>query len=159
MSKPSLRTVFRLLVVAELVVPLIAVGYESAVFSSLHEDEQTVMQWSGHGSIIPDTTGEESAGIPPFIGIGVIALCLAVLAAQVGLFFFRSWARTWWTIMHAVIMPVTLLTGWTISLPFSQLCHDVSMMISGAMLALCYASPLASVFRGAPPGVGATQPT
>ncbi|MFZ4765001.1 MAG: hypothetical protein ACOYMN_08600 [Roseimicrobium sp.] len=153
MNKPTLRTVFRTLVIASLLLPLIGVAYEFAVTSGLTEDEQVILQWSGHGSILESAFNEELASSSPSASwalvAGLVVLVLGLLVAQIGLFFFRPWARTWWAIATVVFLPASLLLGWSIMLPFTQFCHDLGMVMSGGILALCYASPLAHAFSPA----------
>jgi hypothetical protein len=150
MNEPALRTIFRTLVVASFLLPLIGVAYEFAVTSGLPEDEQVILQWSGHGGILESAFDEESATSSPVssfaIVIGLAVLVLGLLAAQIGLFFFRPWARTWWAIAAVVFLPASLFLGWSIMLPFTQFCYDLGMVMSGGILALSYASPLAHIF-------------
>ena len=150
MNKPTLRTIFRTLVVASFFIPLIGVAYEFAVSSGLPEDEQVILQWSGHGGILGSAFSEEATTSSPVaslaVVVGLVVLVLGLLAAQIGLFFFRPWARTWWAIAAFLFLPASLFLGWSIMLPFTQFCYDLGMVMSGGILALSYASPLAHTF-------------
>ena len=150
MRRPSLRAVFRSLVIASFILPFIGVGYEFAVTSELSADEQVLLQWSGHSGVFESISDDETFGGDVAVGIGIIALLLGLLAVQIGLYCFRYWARTWWVITAIVFLPASLFFGWNISLPFTQFCFDVSMAMSGGILALIYASPLSHSFARNP---------
>ena len=153
MKKPPLRTIFRFLVVASLLLPFLGAAYELAVTSRLSEDEQILLQWSGHGGIFDGVFEAESDGtfsggpVSALISLAMLVVVLGLLLVQIGLFFFRRWARTWWTVTALVFLPSPLFFGWSVSLPFAQFCYDLSMAMNGGILALCYASPLALAFQ------------
>jgi hypothetical protein len=151
MNPLTLQTVFRVLVVASLVLPLIGFGNQLWVESGASEAELAVLTWSGHGGVY-DVTEEGEVADTEVGGqlwvLGVLGLIVvAGVTLTIGLWFFKRWARRGWTIITSVCLPSAVFLGWCVTPAFTQFCNDLSMVVAGAILALSYASALAEKFN------------
>lgn len=76
----------------------------------------------------------------------MVALVLCI-ASFVGLLLFKNWSRLLFLACFVLFLPVYPFIGITVSSGTSQIFYDLSMMTSGAVLALIYCSPVADYYR------------
>ena len=84
--------------------------------------------------------------VPPNASVGLAIFC-AYVVASIGLFFFRNWAR-WLFVFLALSGPVyAALSGMVVQTPFEALLGGLVGILDGAILALAFLSPIASLFN------------
>lgn len=93
-----------------------------------------------------------------FLGVPLI---VGLLVASVGLFFFWRPARMLYLICVVFGIALVPLAGPYVDAGYGELLEDVASMISGAILALAWFSPLAQVFdrKRTPPPTPQSQQT
>ena len=81
--------------------------------------------------------------------VGIIVLVALVLAVVsfIGLLIFKPWGRPVYVAGFIIVMPLYAFLGTTIYSGVSQLFYDLSMIASGAILALIYFSPVAEFYQ------------
>ncbi len=80
----------------------------------------------------------------------VLDLFLVVLCSVgsfIGLMLFKNWGRILFLLGFALVAPLYWLLGTPVSSPLSQLLYDLGAYGEGAILVLCYFSPVAKYFE------------
>jgi hypothetical protein len=77
--------------------------------------------------------------------IGVL-VAVAVVASYAGLLFFKSWARHLYVASFVLALPTYFMGGLFVTSGIEDLLYDLSMLISGAVVALIYFSPVKEYF-------------
>ena len=132
-------TAFRCLVVASIALQLLASGIDALV-----------------PSLIPSALSSATEAIPlspafesPWFIRFLIAFVAVLYAANIGLLFFKRWARTlslWGTVVSLGLHP---LLGADISSGLATAIQEFSSLLCGAVLALAFFSPLRERFSPA----------
>ena len=78
--------------------------------------------------------------------IGVIATIFAVVSFF-GLLLFKSWAKPMYLAGFVLFMPLYPFMGVTVYSGISQILYDLSVIASGAILAMLYFSPVSELYR------------
>ena len=139
-------TVFRLSVVAPIVLSGIAVAYAILAEASFFQNWQDILAWNGDGGIFPDDPS--TASIPTWIIIGCIGLTVVVaLVNHVLLFFYWKPSRAIYFVTCILLYPSMLFMGLSIFTPVEYVLYEVAAFISGITLALAYYSPVAERFK------------
>jgi hypothetical protein len=142
----NIFSVFRLSVVAPIVLSGIGVSYAILAEASFSQDWRDILAWSGDGGIIPDDLG--TAPVWTWILIGFFGLAAVVaLVNQVLLFFYWKPSRTIYLATCILLSPAMLFMGLSILTPIEYMLYEVSTFISGITLALAYYSPVAERFK------------
>ena len=107
-----------------LYLPLVAaaIAYNHFAEPGISEDWRTILAWNGDGGWPPSDFGEHltsTSAIAWFVVL--ITFFAALLAIQVGLFFFRAWARTGYLIFTVVFLLCVPFFGLAIYLPVEAL--------------------------------------
>ncbi len=131
------RNQFRLLLITELSLQILASVYEIFFASSLVEK-------------IADFAHQEEPALEGVklilaVGFGAPAFVIALIS-WVGLFLFKNWARHLWLASFVLIFLAYPFLGITVSGGISQIFYDASMLCAGAIIALVYCSPLREYF-------------
>ena len=108
----------------------------------------------GEGAAIPqpESSAEFSVLDGLQLGAGAIFLflCLpALIAAWIGLFSFRAWARRLYFILMVIVTCISLpISFFDVSLDwgFTDVLMSISSTISGAIIAIMYLTPIAKLF-------------
>ena len=79
------------------------------------------------------------------VGLAVIAI-ICLIASFIGLFLFRPWGRMLYTIGFLLIF-ITPFSGILVYSFIAQTIYDISLVLSGFILALIYFSPMADYFK------------
>lgn len=103
-------------------------------------------------SIVTGMQGRDDApGHSPesllFVGASV-AVLVAWVVALAGLWRFRNWARFLYVALACVGLLAALLLGSEGTAGLKHFLNTLCWLVTGAIIALMYGSPLASVFRG-----------
>lgn len=128
---------FRLLVVSWFVVDLWRFAMPFGAYYKYPEYAHEAFRYSGRGALI--TPGENVWW----------AFVVAEFVAAIGLFGFYNWARHLLfitTLAHLAIRP---FLGLGVSTPFVGMLGYGVVLLNGAIIAACYAKPLAEAFRQA----------
>ena len=143
----SLRTLFRVLVVLPPLLAVASLTYHCLAEPGLSEDWRAILAWNGDGGWLPSDSEEPLtfASTIAWLVVG-ISLVIALLAVQVGLFFFRAWARTANLVLTVVFLITVPFSGLSISLPLEAACYEAVSIADGFLLALAYFSPLRRQF-------------
>lgn len=123
-----MRSVFRVLVLLDLV----AAGIIIAI-----------------NLVDPDVTGEliRAVGIAPFVAVAGILFAVFFGAPAFGLYQFRWWGRLMFTLVAALFVIGSALTGGGEMSGALLLLITLENMLLGAILALAYCPPLSERFR------------
>lgn len=95
--------------------------------------------------------GDEAPGHSPeslLFVVASIAVLVAWVAALAGLWRFRNWARVVYVALACVGLVAALLLGSGGAAGVKHFLNTLCWLVTGAIIALTYGSPLASVFRG-----------
>ncbi|WP_444884620.1 hypothetical protein [Microbulbifer sp. PSTR4-B] len=130
MSKNQYRT---------LIVLSLAIGLLSGVYDYIWPDPITDQVFDYIVEIEPEIDGTKLvvAG-----ALAVLAIIMA-LVSVVGLLLFKSWARHVYAAGFVAAFALYPFMGVTVYSGFSQVLYDISMVLSGVLLALMYYSPVA----------------
>ncbi|MBE0378953.1 hypothetical protein PPRY_a1507 [Pseudoalteromonas prydzensis ACAM 620] len=77
--------------------------------------------------------------------IGIL-VAVAVVASYAGLLFFKSWARHIYVASFVLALPTYFMGGLIVTSGLEDLLYDLSMLMSGAVVALIYFSPVKEYF-------------
>ena len=91
---------------------------------------------------------EVSAGTA-FFAVQLVGFAFLAIANQVALFFFWAPSRHIYLILCLVAFAIIPLLGLVVQPPLESLAYDLSLFLSGIILALCYFSPLSQRFKAA----------
>lgn len=129
---------FRILVLFSFVMVFFSGAYDYLGFDAAAE---AVIRYADRQRPLPDGTELAVLGV-----IGVIAITLTVIST-IGLLLFKPWARPLYIARFLAFFVLYPLTGVSAFSGVSQVFYDLSMLASGAVLALIYFSPLARRFN------------
>ncbi len=129
---------FRLLIVVSLVLAVV-----SGLYDFIWPDPITEKVIDYAYELEPET--EESDLI--YYGVIAIADTVFAIVSLIGLLLFKSWARHLYLAGFILFMPLYPFMGVTVYGGFNQMFYDISMLMSGAILALMYFSPVANYFQ------------
>ncbi|MEM9479188.1 MAG: hypothetical protein AAGA58_05930 [Verrucomicrobiota bacterium] len=139
-------TLFRVSVVAPILLSGMGVAYATFSQASFSQDWQDILAWNGDGGILPDDLS--TAPVWVWIVIWFFGLCaLVVFVNQILLFFYFKPSRTIYLVSCVLFYPSMLLWGLSILTPMEYVMYEVSAFISGITLALVYYSPVAERFK------------
>ena len=141
-----LRTLFRTLVVLSPVLVAIAIAYHHFAEPQLSDDWRTIVARSGDGGW-PSHAGARFASASDTVWLVLlVSLILAAFAVQVGLFFFRAWARAIYVVLTLAFLVTVPFSGLSISLPLEAALYEAVSIADGLIIALAYFSPLRREF-------------
>lgn len=82
--------------------------------------------------------------------VATLALIAGIMAvvSYVGLLLFKSWARHVYLAVFVVVFALYPFMGVTVYSGVGQIFYDLSMVLSGVVLALAYYSPVAEYYEG-----------
>ena len=69
------------------------------------------------------------------------------VGSVIGLLLFKNWGRLLLLLGFIIIIPIYVPMGTAVSSPLSQIFYDLGSYGEGAILALCYFSPIAKYFE------------
>ncbi len=141
----TLKGFYRLLVVLELFVPMCGIIYRLCASITASEESRNLLAWHGYGAMISDPLMNAGSCITLVLAVLVLT---GVLAVQVGLFFFRPWARSALLLLAGLRILAAVAFGISIQLPVEAACYEFGNLACGAVLALTYFSPLRHSFVG-----------
>ena len=131
--------IFRILVIAELLISLATAVADAATTSMLPESLQSYLE-SSH------------AELTPMLGVAIL-LALSVLALAfiscIGLLIPWRPARLLYTLSYALAFPVYFLVGPQVSTPITAFLTAIGMFLGGVIWALIYFSPVKVHFEPA----------
>jgi len=129
---------FRLLIVASLLLALLSGGYDYLWPDTVSEQ---IIEYAYE--IEPEIVGTK---LVVLVVIGVIATIFAVVSFF-GLLLFKSWAKPMYLAGFVLFMPLYPFMGVTVYSGISQILYDLSVIASGAILAMLYFSPVSELYR------------
>ena len=134
MSKNQFRT---------LIVVSLVIGLLSSVYDYIWPDPITDQVFDYIVEIEP---GIEGASL---VAAGVLAIVAIIMAlvALIGLLLFKSWARHVYAAGFLAAFALYPFMGITVYSGFSLVLYDMSMVLSGVLLALMYYSPVARLYE------------
>lgn len=83
--------------------------------------------------------------------IAAVTILVAWIAALAGLWRFRNWARQLYVGLAITGLAATVLTGGEAGSGLQDAMNSLCWLVTGAVIALAYWSPLASTFRAGEP--------
>lgn len=137
---------FRVSVIAPLILSGAGVAYALLAEASFSRDWQDVIAWNGDGDVFPDDPATASVWTWIFIGFFGLAAVVA-LVNQVLLFFYWKPSRTIYLASCILFYPALLFMGLSILTPVEYMLFELSAFVSGITLALVYYSPVAERFK------------
>lgn len=142
-------TLFRISIIAPVVLWIAGVAYSVLAESSFSQDWKDVLAWNGNGGMIPNSLSDVSIAEWAFIlSVGLTAV-VAVLN-QILLFFYWKPSRVIYLVTSILFYPTILLCGLTVFTPVEYMLYDLATFISGVSLALAFYSPVAQRFTTKP---------
>lgn len=134
MSKNQYRT---------LIVLSLAIGLLSGVYDYIWPDPITDQVFDYVVEIEPEIEGTK------LVAAGVLAVVsiIMVLVSLVGLLLFKSWARHVYAAGFVAAFALYPFMGIAVYSGFGQVLYDISMVLSGVLLALMYHSPVALYYE------------
>ncbi len=134
MSKNQFRT---------LIVVSLVIGLLSSVYDYIWPDPITDQVFD---YIVEIESGVEGASL---VAAGVLAIVAIIMAlvALIGLLLFKSWARHVYAAGFLAAFALYPFMGITVYSGFSLVLYDMSMVLSGVLLALMYYSPVARLYE------------
>ena len=129
---------FRALIVVSLVIGLL-----SGVYDYIWPDPIADQVFDYIVEIEPEIEGTS------IILVGVLAFVALTMAliSLIGLLLFKSWARHVYAAGFVAAFSLYPFLGITIYSGFGQVLYDISMVLSGVLLALMYYSPVARYYE------------
>jgi hypothetical protein len=100
------------------------------------EFDQKIESYSGYGAVLPIRH-------PLYYGTW---LALSLIAA-VGLFFTQNWARHLYLALALLVCVLAPFSGYSIAPPLDTMFANANLLLSGAVLAVAYLSPLSDGFN------------
>ena len=79
----------------------------------------------------------------------LITFCLIVIVSVIGLMLFKNWGRIMYLVLFVLglLLPLYSPISLIVTSPLSQFFYDLSCYGEGAILPLCYFSPVAKYFE------------
>lgn len=144
----SAKGVFRGLLVAYL---LFGLGGVLVSFfpGNISADLRTVMEWSGHGAWL-DLYSQPLRDLPVSLwGLVILQLALLIVSfgSYIGLFFFWRPARLGYVVTSLLWAATTSISGLSVRLPLEGFFYHIAIICEGAVLALCFTSPIKEYFE------------
>ena len=138
-------TLFRISVVAPLLLSLAGVVYAFFAEATFSQDWKDIFAWNGDGGLIPHSLEDASIGTWIFVlTVGTVAL--VAFLNQILLFFYWRRSRLIFVITSAFLYPAMLFLGLSILTPVEYVLYELSAFFSGISMALAYYSPVALRF-------------
>ncbi len=81
------------------------------------------------------------------LGITVLVGVFLIIGSFVGLLLFKKWGKTMYALGFLLMIPIYSIMGVGVYSGLSQMVNDISMILSGIILALVYYSPVAKYFE------------
>jgi tryptophan-rich sensory protein len=82
-----------------------------------------------------------------FLIVWAFALIICMIGSLIGLLLFKNWGRILFLLGFVITLPMYSFLGVTVSGSISELLYDLGAYGDGAILALCYFSPVAKYFE------------
>lgn len=143
----SLRTLFRTIVVLHPLLVAAVIAYQLFATPRVSEDWRNILAWNGDGGWLGSDFGEH---LSPVAATGLLILVIMLLVAsliiQVGLFYFRAWARAGFLVLTVALYFITPFLGLAIYLPVEALLYEMVSVLDGFIIATAYFSPLRREF-------------
>lgn len=127
---------FRALIIAEIVVALLGGFYEFFAVDTLPAPLQDYL-----------SSQYDDAGESGWTNTALMFCAILAIVVTVGLFMFKPWARLLNLIMWPVSFVATIAIGISITTGLGAALYELSIGISGVVLALTYYSPLKTEFE------------
>jgi len=128
---------FRIIIISSLILAVLSAGFDflfpNEIIASVNE---FIVE------IEPDYSDLEFYTI---MGVGSLVV-IAVIFSLVGILMFKSWARHLYIASYILVLPIYFTGGLYVSSGFSQAMYDLSMILSGVIIALMYFSPVKDYF-------------
>jgi len=128
---------FRVLVISSLALAILAGVYDYLWIDPI---SGRVMDYAYE--IEPEIEGVQ---LIVFAVVGTLAITFATISF-IGLLLFKSWAKRLYLASFILFMPLYPFLGVNVYSGASQIFYDLSMMASGAILALLYFSPVSKFY-------------
>lgn len=135
LSRPGLVRLYHRLVLASVVLGLLLAFLPWSRLPLSYELQQAV-QAAGLGAIVPLEAMHLLWWIQQPLWV----------AAGIGLYFFRSWARWLFTVLYGVSILSSLVGGAIVHLPWEAAMVTAVTLVDGALLALVFLPPLNAAF-------------
>lgn len=141
----NIKIIFRILLLATLVLPIIAIVYTEMSIPYQSKDMQDLLAWDGYGGLMSPVNIDPNLEM---IWIGVLVLMLIlILVGYVGLFLFKKWGRTITVSITIISFLLTPFMGILVALPVTATIDGISCMLFGIVLSMAYLPPLESEFN------------
>lgn len=129
---------FRLLIISSLIFAILAGIYDYLWIDPVSEQ---IMDYAYE--IEPEIVGTQLIVI---LAVGILAIVFAIISF-IGLLLFKSWAKPLYLAGFVLFMPLYPFFGVTVYSGASQIFYDLSLIASGAILALLYFSPVSEFYH------------
>jgi hypothetical protein len=140
---------FRISVIAPIVLSIAGTAYAFLAESSFSQDWKDVLAWNGNGEMISHSLGDASAAEWAFMLFAGVIIVVAVVN-QILFFFYWKHSRVIFLITWILSYPAILLCGLNVFTPVEYMLYDLAAFISGVSLALAFYSPVARRFTENP---------
>lgn len=129
---------FRFLIISSLILAILAGIYDYFWIDPISEQVADYAY-----DIEPEIEGTQLIVI---VVVGILAIVFAIISF-IGLLLFKSWAKLLYLAGFVLIIPLDPFMDVTVYSGVSQIFYDLSMIASGAILALLYFSPVSEFYR------------
>jgi hypothetical protein len=143
------KTLFRLLLIAPLLGMVVGALVPASPYE-ISEDWRTISEWHGNGGFYErlGPFASSSSTLVRFAEIWLFAVCLILLlTVYVGLFLFWRFARLANLLLTIAFLVSAPWAGLVVLLPVEAALFDFTTLCEGAVIALCYASPVKNYFE------------
>jgi hypothetical protein len=109
-----------------------------------------VLEWDGNGGVLQYLKHNLPATVVGrvVLFLSLLALLIYMIAVQIGLFLFWSFARIGYVLLVAFFTVVATLDGLAVAAPWEVALGTLSCVLDGAIICLSYVAPISRHFEG-----------
>ena len=145
---PNAIRIFRLLIVVEIVLSIASIAVAFLPIEALPPDVESWLSGDGQSPLVRWMEGQPRAVLLPALVLG-LAFVAAYVAALVGLFFLKRWARALYVATFVAGVILYPLMGASITTPVAALVDYLLAAGTGAILAFLFVGPVQERFAHA----------
>lgn len=90
---------------------------------------------------------EVSVGKAIFVLLGALSALILLPITTIGLWMFKSWARTLYVIMTVISIPLSLVMGAVVMNSWEAMFFDISLVLEGGLLAMMFTGAISQKFK------------
>jgi|GEM_PF-1098568 len=147
LSLPALRRLFRFMVIGCWLVTVVTIILSMLLYQHAPQEWLELKQHQGQGSKSWSfMLGIKSSFALFLFTTAMLVLSVSLCIANIGMLFFKRWARTLFLWSLVLYFIGCLISGLQVLLPWESAMLALSYMLAGAIAAMSYYSPLYALF-------------